>query len=120
MRAIERPRWEDYNYEYLDGSKNRFHWLGDGFTHNEKHMKGNRTSPISVILLAASDDTSYLQVRGTLTIARSIFHQVCCTPHPSDLSAYMLPSASAPMMILNVFQEARCMLGCSLPYFMRM
>jgi len=26
------PRWEDYNYEPLDGVKNRLYWLGDGST----------------------------------------------------------------------------------------
>lgn len=27
------PRWEDYNYEKLDGdAKNRFYFLGDGNT----------------------------------------------------------------------------------------
>ncbi|KAH7885655.1 hypothetical protein F5I97DRAFT_2034868 [Phlebopus sp. FC_14] len=39
VRALERPRWEDYNYEYLDGRTNRFHWLGDGTTYNEKYMR---------------------------------------------------------------------------------
>ncbi|KAF8428410.1 hypothetical protein L210DRAFT_3564312 [Boletus edulis BED1] len=41
-RAFERPRWEDYNYEYLDGIQNRFYWLGDGSTYNEKYMTGDR------------------------------------------------------------------------------
>ena len=43
VRAFERPRWEDYNYEYLDGVHNRFHWLGDGSTYNDKYMTGDRT-----------------------------------------------------------------------------
>ncbi|KAH8108598.1 FAD/NAD-binding domain-containing protein [Phellopilus nigrolimitatus] len=42
IEALKRPRWEDYNYERLNGIQNRFHWLGDGSTHNEKHMTGNR------------------------------------------------------------------------------
>ncbi|KAN0074543.1 hypothetical protein V8E55_011592 [Tylopilus felleus] len=42
-RALERPRWEDYNYEYLHGVRNRFYWLGDGSTYNEKYMTGDRT-----------------------------------------------------------------------------
>lgn len=44
-RAFEHPRWEDYNYEYLDGVRNRFHWLGDGSTYNEKYMTGDRACP---------------------------------------------------------------------------
>ncbi|KAF9011133.1 hypothetical protein BDQ17DRAFT_1387598 [Cyathus striatus] len=31
-RALQHPRWEDFNYELLDGVQNRFHWLGDGNT----------------------------------------------------------------------------------------
>ena len=32
IRAMENPRWEDYDYEPLDDVRNRFHWLGDGNT----------------------------------------------------------------------------------------
>ncbi|KAH8107384.1 FAD/NAD-binding domain-containing protein [Phellopilus nigrolimitatus] len=42
IETFKRPRWEDYNYERLDGIENRFHWLGDGSTHNEKYMTGDR------------------------------------------------------------------------------
>ncbi|KAF9004447.1 FAD/NAD(P)-binding domain-containing protein [Hymenopellis radicata] len=31
-RALANPRWEDFTYERLPKSKNRFHWLGDGNT----------------------------------------------------------------------------------------
>ncbi|EMD35981.1 hypothetical protein CERSUDRAFT_96205 [Gelatoporia subvermispora B] len=41
VRALERPRWEDYTYERLD-SVNRFYWLGDGQTYAEKTMTGDR------------------------------------------------------------------------------
>jgi hypothetical protein len=41
-RALQHPRWEDYNYEYLDNTRNRFYWLGDGSTYNEKYMTGDR------------------------------------------------------------------------------
>ncbi|KDR85545.1 hypothetical protein GALMADRAFT_234472 [Galerina marginata CBS 339.88] len=34
--ALAHPRWEDFNYEYLDGIKNRLHWLGDGNTMMDK------------------------------------------------------------------------------------
>lgn len=42
VRAIEYPRWEDFNYELPEGIKNRMHWLGDGQTYNEKTMTGDR------------------------------------------------------------------------------
>ncbi|EIW74531.1 FAD/NAD(P)-binding domain-containing protein [Coniophora puteana RWD-64-598 SS2] len=50
LRAFEHPRWEDFDYEYQntgeEGSavsrSNRFHWLGDGFSYNEKYMVGDR------------------------------------------------------------------------------
>ncbi|KAI0077436.1 FAD/NAD-binding domain-containing protein [Panus rudis PR-1116 ss-1] len=42
LRALKHPRWEDYNYERIDKMKNRFYWLGDGSTYNEKHMTGDR------------------------------------------------------------------------------
>ncbi|KZT66595.1 FAD/NAD(P)-binding domain-containing protein [Daedalea quercina L-15889] len=42
VRALEYPRWEDFQYELPDGIKNRMHWLGDGQTYNEKTMTGDR------------------------------------------------------------------------------
>ncbi|PAV15532.1 FAD NAD-binding domain-containing [Pyrrhoderma noxium] len=43
VKAFKYPRWEDYNYENLENDhRNRFYWLGDGSTHNEKHMTGDR------------------------------------------------------------------------------
>ncbi|KAL5511009.1 hypothetical protein ACEPAG_3728 [Sanghuangporus baumii] len=47
VKTLQYPRWEDYNYEFLDsvpGSRgpNRFYWLGDGSTYNEKHLTGDR------------------------------------------------------------------------------
>ncbi|KAI5115440.1 hypothetical protein M0805_005525 [Coniferiporia weirii] len=42
IKTLENPRWEDFNYEPLGESKNRFYWLGDGSTYNEKHMVGDR------------------------------------------------------------------------------
>ncbi|EJC99858.1 FAD/NAD-binding domain-containing protein [Fomitiporia mediterranea MF3/22] len=42
IKTITEPRWEDYNYEQLGESKNRFYCLGDGSTHNEKYMVGDR------------------------------------------------------------------------------
>ena len=48
VRTLEHPRWEDYNYETLNesGTSNRFFWLGDGSTFNEKYMVGDRESTI--------------------------------------------------------------------------
>ncbi|KZT22659.1 FAD/NAD-binding domain-containing protein [Neolentinus lepideus HHB14362 ss-1] len=42
LRSIAHPRWEDYDYEPLDPVKNRFYWLGDGQTFNEKTLTGDR------------------------------------------------------------------------------
>ncbi|KAF8498886.1 FAD/NAD(P)-binding domain-containing protein [Gautieria morchelliformis] len=42
VRTLAHPRWEDFNYEPLDGRQNRFYWLGDGWTVNEREGSGNR------------------------------------------------------------------------------
>ncbi|KAJ3553811.1 hypothetical protein NM688_g3421 [Phlebia brevispora] len=42
MRSLRYPRWEDYNYERADTTKNRLYWLGDGMTNNEKTLTGDR------------------------------------------------------------------------------
>ncbi|KAI0635260.1 hypothetical protein C8Q77DRAFT_1054047 [Trametes polyzona] len=42
MKALQHPRWEDYNYELADSVQNRLHWLGDGQTYNEKTLTGDR------------------------------------------------------------------------------
>lgn len=42
LRVLEHPRWEDFDYEQLHEIKNRFHWLGEGQTYNEKTMTGDR------------------------------------------------------------------------------
>ncbi|EGX92984.1 hypothetical protein CCM_04356 [Cordyceps militaris CM01] len=39
------PRWEDWNYEYMSGSGNRFHWyLGNGSTRQEADPASDMTS----------------------------------------------------------------------------
>lgn len=45
--ALSNPRWEDFDYELLDKdrTRNRFFWLGDGETENEKYMKGDSKYP---------------------------------------------------------------------------
>ncbi|KAI0688653.1 FAD/NAD-binding domain-containing protein [Cytidiella melzeri] len=42
LLALKHPRWEDFTYERLDGQRNRMHWLGNGMTHNEERMVGDR------------------------------------------------------------------------------
>ncbi|KAI0066744.1 FAD/NAD(P)-binding domain-containing protein [Artomyces pyxidatus] len=42
VRTLANPRWEDYTYTSLDKTGNRLYWLGDGQTHNEKTMTGDR------------------------------------------------------------------------------
>ncbi|KAF8831859.1 hypothetical protein HHX47_DHR1000936 [Lentinula edodes] len=36
IKALEHPRWEDYDYEPLDPDNNRFFWLGNGNTLADK------------------------------------------------------------------------------------
>ncbi|KAF8900786.1 hypothetical protein CPB85DRAFT_1324906 [Mucidula mucida] len=43
-RTLENPRWEDFTYERLPKSKNRFHWLGDGNTVADKIPEADSTS----------------------------------------------------------------------------
>jgi hypothetical protein len=44
--ALKDPRWEDFNYERVDGSRNRLRWLGNGMTHNEQFMTGDSKSTL--------------------------------------------------------------------------
>lgn len=41
LRALEQPRWEDYEYTFVDDntSQNRFYWLGNGSTQAEDEGK---------------------------------------------------------------------------------
>ncbi|KAI0671631.1 FAD/NAD-P-binding domain-containing protein [Trametes maxima] len=41
MKALANPRWEDYKYELEDRVQNRFYFLGDGQTYNEKTLTGD-------------------------------------------------------------------------------
>ena len=43
LKALEHPRWEDFNYEPVDPVHNRMYWLGDGQTYAEKTLTGDRT-----------------------------------------------------------------------------
>ncbi|KIJ44722.1 hypothetical protein M422DRAFT_207723 [Sphaerobolus stellatus SS14] len=36
LLAFKNPRWEDFNYEPLETKKNRFYWLGNGWTVAER------------------------------------------------------------------------------------
>ncbi|TFK83066.1 FAD/NAD(P)-binding domain-containing protein [Polyporus arcularius HHB13444] len=42
LRALQHPRWEDYDYSRADDVSNRLYWLGDGQTHNERTSTGDR------------------------------------------------------------------------------
>ena len=39
MKVFKQPRWEDFDYEYVND--NPFGWIGDGWTDNEKNNKIN-------------------------------------------------------------------------------
>ncbi|KAJ3535411.1 hypothetical protein NM688_g6982 [Phlebia brevispora] len=38
LRALQHPRWEDFNYELVDDAENRLYWLGNGMTSNEMDL----------------------------------------------------------------------------------
>ncbi|VDB82949.1 unnamed protein product [Peniophora sp. CBMAI 1063] len=44
LRTLAHPRWEDFDYKpvHEDQTENTFYWLGDGLTHAEKTMTGDR------------------------------------------------------------------------------
>lgn len=42
IRALQYPRWEDFNYERVDDVDNCLYWFGNGQTYNEKNMTGDR------------------------------------------------------------------------------
>jgi hypothetical protein len=39
MEALAHPRWEDFDYAYIDD--NAFGWFGNGWTENEKNKMIN-------------------------------------------------------------------------------
>ena len=39
MKVFANPRWEDFDYEYVND--NPTGWFGDGWTENEKHDRIN-------------------------------------------------------------------------------
>ncbi|KAM5545289.1 hypothetical protein V8D89_001400 [Ganoderma adspersum] len=42
VRALQHPRWEDYEYERADPEENSLYWLGDGQSWDEKNENGDR------------------------------------------------------------------------------
>ena len=55
MKALQSPRWEDYEYEQIDAEDNVLYWLGDGQTWNEKSLTGDRTSTYVLIYFPRPD-----------------------------------------------------------------
>ncbi|KAJ7175158.1 FAD/NAD-P-binding domain-containing protein [Mycena crocata] len=47
IRTLANPRWEDYDYESIDKTRNRLHWLGAGQTENERTGTGDREANYS-------------------------------------------------------------------------
>lgn len=43
FRTLRHPRWEDFNYERVDNSSNRFFWFGNGMTDGENSTDKDRT-----------------------------------------------------------------------------
>ena len=48
LRALQHPRWEDFDYERKDAVDNRMYWLGDGQTWNEKTLTGDSMSSVLI------------------------------------------------------------------------
>ncbi|CAK7219658.1 hypothetical protein SBRCBS47491_003921 [Sporothrix bragantina] len=44
VKALEKPRWEDYDYTYLDGNGNSVAWLGNGFTMCERDTESDKST----------------------------------------------------------------------------
>ena len=49
VKALQYPRWEDYEYERADPEENSLYWLGDGQTWNEKDENGDSASTSSMV-----------------------------------------------------------------------
>ncbi|KAI0342829.1 FAD/NAD-binding domain-containing protein [Trametopsis cervina] len=43
VKALEHPRWEDYDYELYDDTTNDLYWLGNGQTVDEHNKTGDRS-----------------------------------------------------------------------------
>ena len=51
LKALAHPRWEDYEYEYMDDANGSgLYWLGDGTTSDEKNETGDSARPFSISL----------------------------------------------------------------------
>ncbi|KAJ7457359.1 FAD/NAD-P-binding domain-containing protein [Mycena latifolia] len=48
IRTLAEPRWEDYEYEFIDKTRNRLHWLGAGHTENERTKTGDCKARLSL------------------------------------------------------------------------
>lgn len=62
LRVLRNPRWEDFSYEQLDKTKNRFYWFGNGMTLGEKALIDDRKfSSLHLLpLLTFSEGSWYL------------------------------------------------------------
>ncbi|KAG5641634.1 hypothetical protein DXG03_004557 [Asterophora parasitica] len=70
-RALAHPRWEDFEYEQLDDPvKNRFYWLGDGQTVDDKDPNGDRMAPnfLTKLVNKATTPTSHTRDRSDSSI----------------------------------------------------
>ena len=77
LKALEHPRWEDYEYERTDASPNRLYWLGDGQASDEMSPSGNSESPIDASSWYNTDRTSRCaQEHGTSMTTTSTGLQV--------------------------------------------
>lgn len=70
LRVLRNPRWEDFSYEQLDKTKNRFYWFGNGMTLGEKALVDDRKFSL-LHLISFADVLERFMVSGRQIRRRS-------------------------------------------------
>ena len=66
MKALQYPKWEDYEYEYADSEDNSLYWLGDGQSWDEKNENGDRASTLPFLHPLQEVDSYVCSCRGVV------------------------------------------------------
>jgi len=74
-KTLAHPRWEDFNYEFLSGVKNRLHMLGDGNTVADRDPKAD--SKLFEAFMTDNGIKFGSQNHGTSSPRISTIPQVC-------------------------------------------
>ncbi|KAG6911287.1 hypothetical protein DXG01_002126 [Tephrocybe rancida] len=102
-RALAHPRWEDYNYEPIDGPvKNRFYWLGDGQTVDDKDPNGDNGNVLYMVRAFKQ-----LVNKAAPTHTRDRSDQSSKSPRPSiSKPRSRTPSSAAPAPLIASIRPA--------------